>query len=54
MFGMYTADLHAFNRGDGGLGGGCAERNWDQNAFSSRTAVIFYKQAVTVKINSFK
>lgn len=52
---MCTAGLNVFNWGwGGGQVEGCAERNWDQNAFSSKTAVIFCKQAVTDKRNSFK
>lgn len=31
VFGMYTADSHAFNCGD--RAGRCAEKNGDQNAF---------------------
>jgi len=50
---MYRADSHTFNQRDGGWGGRCAERNWDQNAFSSKTAVIFHKEGVTAKRNSF-
>lgn len=41
MFGLCTVDLHAFNWGGRGLGTGCKEKSSDQNAFSSKTAVIF-------------
>lgn len=48
---MYTTERHAFNWEVFRVAG---ERNWDQNAFSTKNGFTIYKEAVMFKTKCFK